>query len=131
VAEVEVDDDDVKVLLTGGAGSIIKSLGEKFDKVNVDIRREKEMMRLRGPKGDVESYLKEINLILRGGEGKSVVDIVVGADDKGLVIGPKGATIKKFEQEHEIRINLLDKSDRLRLRGDTDNVEAARVAIER
>ena len=81
--EFEVDDDDMRVLLTGGKNSFVQTLEEKSDNLSIGVQKNNNSIRLKGPKAVVISARGEIEILLNGGEGRVVEDLQVDENSRG------------------------------------------------
>ena len=120
----EVAAEDTSLLLGGGVDSVIKTLADKFE-CDVHMQRDTNMVRIRGVQNKVHAALSDLKKTIHGGEGMVVEDLKVAENVMGKVIGKGGAKINEVEAAHKIRINILQNSNVLRLRGEEANVLSA------
>ena len=129
---IAIDPDDTS-LIVGVKGATINRIQADFGvKLNVSKSDgEATLVKLRGTAENVAKAKAELDGIINGGtDGKT--KILDGIEDEGLgaLIGPKGSTIKKFQSEHEVKVDLLRERHAVRVRGeDPEKVTACIAAM--
>ncbi|GMH93161.1 hypothetical protein TrST_g13740 [Triparma strigata] len=123
----QLSQEDVGVLVSGKESSINKILSAKHS-VEIFLKREQNTLNIRGKKPGVTACLADLKKEIFGSDDIAVTDLKIG-DSKGTVIGKGGSQIKEFEKTHSVRIQLLDSTSCIRVRGPPPNVAAALKAV--
>jgi len=131
VRQLELTDEDVEALQTGGKGSSNIKKIQTEHAVQLNIIRSKSLIVVKGLKDNVEAAVTAIEQFLNGGEGYSVSKISVSEQVVGIVIGKGGKTRVGLEEKYEgVSIN-ISKTHRISIRGPDEQVAACRVEILR
>ncbi|GMH84495.1 hypothetical protein TL16_g09943 [Triparma laevis f. inornata] len=123
----EVAREDIGVLVSGKDSSIQKKLSS-LHSVEIFLRRDANTLSIRGKKTNVTSCLADLKKEIFGSDDIAVSDLKVG-ESKGVIIGKGGAQIKLLESTHGVRIQMLDATNCIRVRGAPTNVGAAITAV--
>lgn len=118
--------------LIGPKGETIQKMRDEFENVQIsfpDLGSKSDIVKLRGPKADVEKCTKQLNNILKElKESSYQVKVPVFKQFHKFVIGKGGATIRKIRAETDTRIDLPEsgsQSDVILITGKKANVEEA------
>ena len=94
------------------------------------LRKERNMLILRGKKDHVEAGLSEIKRFLHGGDGFVVCKLKVPEGLIGVVIGKGGSNISKLESENDgINIQAIGDTSLFCIRGPEDKVYQCRSQV--
>ena len=120
----EIGVEDISLLISGGTDSILKKLSDESN-CDTHLNKEASTVRLRGTKENVDEALEKLKKFIDGGDGNVVEDLAVAESVKGKVIGKGGAKLKEIQDSHNIKVQVLQSSNGLRLRGAKENVSEA------
>lgn len=123
--------------LIGPKGESIQKMRDDFSSVQIsfpDMGSNSDIVKLRGPKDDVEKCTKALNKIIRElRESSHQVKVPIFKQFHKYVIGKGGATIRKIRAETETKIDLPEsgsESDVITITGKKENVEKAQKRIQ-
>eukprot|EP01041_Mallomonas_annulata_P002139 gene2139-4170_t len=128
-SELPCFDEDANALFGGGENSSGKLIEKKYN-VEIFQDRKRGIIRIRGNKDAVDEAEKAISNVLEGGEesGTQLIEVENG-NSMSALIGKGGSTIKKFESQHNVHLDILRSRGLVRIRGEPEEVENARRAI--
>ncbi len=125
-------------LLIGPKGENIQKLRDDFSAVQIsfpDVGSSSEIVKLRGPKDDVERCARTLNKTIRElSESNYQVRVPIFKQFHKFIIGKGGINIRKIRQETETKIDLPESgsdSDVIAVTGRKENVEKAVKAIQK
>ena len=125
-------------LLIGNKGENIQKLRDEFAAVQIsfpDLGSKSEIVKLRGPKDDVEKCSKIINKNVRElMENNYQVKVPIFKQFHKFIIGKSGASIRQIRSETETRIELPEsgsESDMIAVTGKKENVDKAVKRIQK
>ena len=122
------EDDFSSIFNMGATDSTIKDIETKF---NVEIRpnRKDLSVRIRGEKNAIEDAKKMIVAFLEGDGDCGSKVFTIDPQSFASVIGKGGITLKKFESDNNVRIDLLKTKGCVRVRGSVDCMSKAILEI--
>ena len=125
-------------LLIGNKGENIQKLRDEFAAVQIsfpDLGSKSEIVKLRGPKDDVEKCSKIINKNVRElMENNYQVKVPIFKQFHKFIIGKSGASIRQIRSETETKIELPEsgsESDMITVTGKKENVDKAVKRIQK
>ena len=129
--EMKCHEDDFSTIFNlGNSENSVKAL-EVAHRVEMRVLRKENVLRIRGERNDVESARDALEGLLHGdvhlGSTVFPLDILAFAS----VIGKAGATLKKFETDNDVKVDLLKSRSLIRIRGSPDLVQAAKLNLIR
>ena len=129
IEEIEISPENELALLMGGGDSVVNKMTKEFD-VDLNVSRSNHVVTARGEKGNVLAAKKRLNQFLHGGDGHSVIKIIVSEQAVGAVIGKGGSRRVELEEKHNgVKIAIEASSGIITLRGPDAIVHNCRVEI--
>ena len=123
--------------LIGPKGENIQKIRDDFASVQIsfpDLGSHSDIVKLRGPKDDVDKCTKYLNKIYRDlMESNYQSKVPIFKQFHKFIIGKGGATIRKIRQETDTRVDLPEsgsESDVITITGKKENVEKAVSKIQ-
>ena len=129
--EISCHEDDFSTVLSqGNAETSLKFLETGF---NVEIRpnRKEGTIRIRGEKNAIDKVKAAIEGLLAGDPSRGSIVFPVQSQSFAAIIGKGGATMKKFETDLDVKIDLLKTRGAIRVRGSASAIEAAKLQLLR
>jgi polyribonucleotide nucleotidyltransferase len=123
-----VNDEDCSVLLTGGSDAPIKALETEFS-VEIHVLKKDSTVRLRGPAESIRAAKEALQSLLSGDLSRGSFLLTVDPIAFSSIIGKGGATHRKMEADHNVKIDLLKSCNQIRIRGTPEEVAAAKMVI--
>ena len=127
--ELKCHEDDFSTIFNlGNTENSVKAL-EAAHRVEMRVLRKESAIRIRGERNDVESAKEALEGLLHGdvhlGSTVFPIDTLAFAS----IIGKAGATLKKFETDNDVKVDLLKSRGLIRIRGSPDLVQAAKINL--
>lgn len=123
--------------LIGPKGESIQKMRDDFATVQIsfpDLGSKSEIVKLRGPKDDVERCAKALNKVIRDlRESNYQVKVPIFKQFHKYVVGKGGSTIRKIRSETDTKIELPEsgsESDVITITGKKENVEQAQKRVQ-
>lgn len=128
--EITCHEDDFSSVLNMGnsSDSPLKEIELKYS-VEIRPNRKDLTVRIRGEKNAIENAKKSLQAFLEGDSGTGSKVFSIDPQSFPAIIGKGGATLKKFELDNDVKIDLLKAKGCIRVRGSVDNMEKAIVEI--
>lgn len=129
VEEVAVTDEDLAVLLAGGKNSKIAELAASLE-VNLSADRVRNVVEVRGVQDKVLAAVKALKQFLFGGDGITVLKVVLSGQVLGMVIGKGGKNKVELQKKFpNVSITVESATSTLTLRGPEAEAESCRVEV--
>eukprot|EP00943_MAST-04B_sp_MAST-4B-sp1_P009264 g9264.t1 len=124
---------DAYSALIGKNGATIQGI-QKETKTQIDVRREKNEVRVRGNNEEnVKAAVERITEI--AGESDDVISLDVALPENtnaiAVVVGKKGASAMRLQNEFHVSLNIVRDKNKVVLRGMKDDVEKAKLEVEK
>ena len=123
--------------LIGPKGESIQKMRDDFAKVQIsfpDLGSKSDIVKLRGPKDDVDKCAKLMNKMIRDlQESNYQIKVPIFKQFHKYVIGKGGATIRKIRTDTDTKIELPESesdSDVIAITGKKENVEKAQKMLQ-
>lgn len=124
------EDDFSSIFNMGTSESAMKAI-ETTHRVEIRALRKESAVRIRGERSDVESAKEVLEGTLNGDVHLGSTVFPVDAQAFASIIGKGGATLKKFETDNDVKVDLLKSRSSIRMRGGPDAIQAAKLALLR
>lgn len=129
IEELEVSEEDIKALLSGGKSSKIVDLSDECG-VRLSCEKDRQVIFARGEKGKVVEALKKLRSFLFGGEGSRLAKIALDSEVLGMIIGKGGKNKADLEAKYPALSIIVHRNDNVvSLRGPEGEVEKCRLDI--
>ena len=124
---------DAYSALIGKSGATIQSI-QKETNTQIDVRREKNEVRVRGDNEEnVKAAVERVTEI--AGESDDVISVDVALPENtnaiAVVVGKKGASAMRLQNEFHVSLNIIRDENKVVLRGMKDDVERAKTEVEK
>lgn len=124
--------------IIGAKGERIREIREKFNQVQITFpgpNEKTDIVKIRGPKEDVDNCYKEMNKIVKELQASSFeMKVPIFKQFHKFIIGKGGANIKRIREETQTKIDLPEEGDKnevIIITGKKENVLAARDQIQK
>lgn len=124
--------------IIGAKGERIREIREKFNQVQITFpgpNEKTDIVKIRGPKEDVDNCYKEMNKIVKELQASSFeLKVPIFKQFHKYIIGKGGANIKRIREETQTKIDLPEEGDNnevIIITGKQQNVLAARDQIQK
>jgi transcription antitermination factor NusA-like protein len=131
IGELEVCEEDMTALLTGGKSSKIVEFAKETG-VNLSTDRERLFVVAKGEKEQVTHAINTVKQFLFGGEGKSLAKVPLESDELATIIGKGGKTKAELQKKFPALSIVAHRNvNAISLRGPTEDVESCRIEIQK
>ena len=127
---LSINDGDFGVLQEKGSDSLVQKMELDFS-VEINVSRKDGIVRVRGEKAAVDKAKSAIIGILEGDSNHGSALMYVLPTALSALIGKNGQTMKKMEKDHNVKIDVLQSENKIRLRGPPENISKASEAISK
>uniref|UniRef100_A0A6M2DT16 Putative vigilin n=1 Tax=Xenopsylla cheopis TaxID=163159 RepID=A0A6M2DT16_XENCH len=124
--------------IIGNKGDNIREVRDKFKEVQILFPgpgEKKDLVKLRGPKDDVDKCHKHLMKIVKElAESSYMIEVPIYKQFHKFIIGKAGANIKKIRDETQTKIDLPaegDTNEVITITGKKENVEEAKKLIQK
>lgn len=124
------EDDFSSIFNMGSAESSMKAI-ETAHRVEIRPLRKEGAVRIRGERSDVENAKEAIEGTLNGDVHLGSTVFSIDSQAFASIIGKGGATLKKFETDNDVKVDLLKSRGAVRIRGAPDTIQAAKLTLLR
>ena len=127
--DIPCNEDDFSSLFN--ASNTDSSIKDIEETCNVEIRplRKEGTVRIRGEKSAVDRAKIVFSDLLTGNSSGGSKVFSIAPQSFASIIGKGGVTLKKFEADNDVKIDLLRSQNAVRIRGVPSSVEKAKLSI--
>lgn len=131
--DVVCDLDDCTAFATADreGGETPQKRVEAEHKVDIYVNRKDGILRVRGTEVSVKNAIAAIDKFIAGDINLGSYVIAVNKQAFSAVIGKAGATLKKIESTHEVKLDLLKNKGLVRIRGPKENIISAKQYLSK
>lgn len=124
------EDDFSTIFNMAGTDGSIKTI-EATHRVEIRPVRKESSVRIRGERGDTENARAALEGLLMGDVHLGSTVFPIDPQAFASIIGKGGATLKKFETDNDVKVDLLKSRSAVRIRGEPDAVQAGKLTLLR